>query len=142
MAGRFAGKVVVVTGASSGIGAAVSRMFAREGAEVVLAARTAASLEDVVRDITTAGGRALAVPTDVADITAAERLLARAVEAFGGLDVLVNNAGANKRGSIERYSAAELAQVVQVNLAAPIVLTRLALPHLRARGRGAIVNVA
>jgi short-subunit dehydrogenase len=142
MARRFEGKVAVVTGASSGIGAAVGRMFAGEGAAVVLAARSAGALEKLVGEIAAAGGRARALPTDVGDIAAAERLLAGAVEAFGGIDVLVNNAGANKRGSIEKYTPAELAQVVQVNLAAPIVLSRLALPHFRKRGRGAIVNVA
>ena len=142
MARRFEGKVAVVTGASSGIGAAVGRMFAGEGAAVVLAARNAGALEKLAGEIAAVGGRALALPTDVGDIAAAERLLAGAVAAFGGLDVLVNNAGANKRGSIEKYTAAELAQVVQVNLTAPIVLSRLALPHMRTRGRGAIVNVA
>ncbi|MBI3767976.1 MAG: SDR family oxidoreductase [Deltaproteobacteria bacterium] len=142
MANRFEQKVVVITGASAGIGAAATRMFAAEGATVVLAARSQTALDQIVREITAAGGRAHAVSTDVADREACERLLARAAEQLGGIDVLVNNAGTNKRGPIERYSAAELAGVVQVNLVAPIMLTRLALPYLRKRGRGAIVNVA
>jgi hypothetical protein len=139
---RFQGKVVVITGASSGIGAAAARAFVREGAAVVLAARSAAPLERLAAEITAAGGRALAVPTDCGDLAAAARLLDTAAERFGGIDVLVNNAGANKRGPIERFTAEELAAVVQINLTAPIALTRLALPHLKKRGGGAVVNVA
>ncbi len=142
MANRFSGKVVVLTGASAGIGAAAARLFAAEGAAVVLAARSRSELERLASDIVGGGGRALVVPTDVADRAACERLLARAADELGGIDVLVNNAGMNKRGAIERWTPDELAAVVQVNLTAPIVLTRLALPHLRKRGRGAIVNVA
>jgi short-subunit dehydrogenase len=142
MARRFEGKIAVITGASTGIGAAAARMFASEGAAVVLAARSAAALEALAGEIGAIGGRALAVPTDVGETRSAERLLTQVAERFGGIDVLVNNAGANKRGPIERYSAEELATVVQVNLTAPIVLTRLVLPYLRQRGGGAIVNVA
>jgi len=142
MGTRFESKVAVITGASSGIGAAAARMFAAEGAAVAVAARGQSSLDRLVGEIGAAGGRAVAVPTDVADRAACERLLARAAEQLGGIDVLVNNAGTNKRGAIERYTAHELAGVVEVNLVAPIVLTRLALPYLRKRGRGAIVNVA
>jgi short-subunit dehydrogenase len=142
MGRRFEGKVAVVTGASSGIGAAAARLFAAEGAAVALAARSAPALERLAGEIDAAGGRALAVPTDVGDIEVARRLLATAAARFGGIDILVNNAGANKRGAIERYSPEELAGVVRINLTAPIVLTRLALPYLRARGGGAVVNVA
>lgn len=142
MAHRFAEKIAVITGASTGIGAAAARLFAAEGAHVVLAARSAEPLEKLAGEIGAAGGYALAVPTDVAHVRSAERLLAQAAERFGGIDILVNNAGANKRGPIERYTPEDLAAVVQVNLIAPIVLTRLALPYLRTRGAGAIVNVA
>jgi len=142
MATRFQGKVVVITGASTGIGAAAARMFAAEGAAVVIAARSQGTLDALAASISGAGGRVFALSTDVGDRSACERLLARAAEQFGGIDVLVNNAGANKRGAIEKYSADELAGVVQVNLVAPIMLTRLVLPYLRQRGRGAVVNVA
>lgn len=142
MGRRFEGKVAVVTGASSGIGAAAARMFAAEGAAVVLAARSAGPLERLASEIAAAGGRALAVPADVGDLEAADGLLRRAVEAFGGVDVLVNNAGFNRRGPIEAHAPAALAEVVRTNLSAPIVLTRLALPYLRQRHGGAVVNVA
>jgi short-subunit dehydrogenase len=142
MTRRFEGKIVVVTGASAGIGAAAARQFVAEGAVVALAARSAGPLQALVSELEAAGGRALAVPTDVAHPQAATRLLATVAERFGGIDVLVNNAGANKRGPIERYTPEELAGVVQINLTAPILLTRLVLPYLRTRGRGAIVNVA
>jgi short-subunit dehydrogenase len=139
---RFEGKVVVVTGASSGIGAAAARAFAAEGGHVVLAARSAAPLEQLAGEIVAAGGVALAVPVDVSDPDAPQRLLERAAQELGGIDVLINNAGANHRGAVETCTGAELAQIVAVNLTAPILLTRAVLPYLRRRGAGAIVNVA
>ncbi len=139
---RFQGKVIVITGASSGIGAAAARAFAAEGGHVVLAARSAAPLEAVAGEIVAAGGRALAVPLDVCDPGAPERLLERAARELGGIDVLVNNAGVNHRGAVEERTPAELAQIVAINLTAPILLTRAVLPYLRRRGAGAIVNVA
>jgi short-subunit dehydrogenase len=140
MAERFVGRVVVITGASAGIGAAAARRFAAEGARVVLAARGAGELDSLAREI--GPDRALAVPTDVSDPTAAAALLDRAVAAFGAIHVLVNNAGFNRRGPVEHSPAEELARIVDVNLRAPVVLTRLAIPHLRRAGGGAIVNVA
>ena len=142
MAERFTGKVAVVTGASAGIGSAVARQLAAEGARVALVARSVDPLEWVAGEIRGAGGVAKAFPADVRDHGACAALLAAVEQEFGGIDVLVNNAGANHRGPVEEQSPAALAQIIDVNLTAPIVLTRLALPYLRRRDQAAIVNVA
>jgi hypothetical protein len=139
---RFENRTIVITGASAGIGAAAARRFAAEGGKVVLAARGRAALDRLAQEIQDAGGQTLVVPTDVADLRAAQGLLDQAAQAFGGIDVLVNNAGAQARGPVEHYSADELARVVTINLTAPIVLSRLALPYLRRSPAAAIVNVA
>ena len=138
---RFTDRVVLITGASAGIGAAAARMFAAEGAKVVLAARGREALEALASELRAAGHEAEAVPTDVGDMDSLRRLVDHAIAWGGWLDVLVNNAGVNHRGEIEHLTPEQLAQIVQVNLTAPIVLSRLCLPHLRAR-KGAIVNVA
>jgi short-subunit dehydrogenase len=138
---RFAERVVLITGASTGIGAAAARRFAAEGARLVLAARGREALDTLAAELREIGHDVEVVPTDVADMAAMRRLVARAVEWGGRLDVLVNNAGVNHRGALELQTPEQLAQLVQVNLTAPIVLSRMALPHLQAQ-RGAIVNVA
>ncbi len=142
MAQRFAGKVVVITGASSGIGSAAARMFAAQGASVALVARRADVLEWVAGEIRGAGGVAYAHAADVRDRRACEEMLAAVAQRFGGIDVLVNNAGLNHRGPVEERDPAELAAIIEVNLIAPIVLTRLALPYLHRRERAAVINVA
>lgn len=142
MSKRFEGRTVIVTGASSGIGESASRLFAKEGANVVLAARNAVTLEHLASEIAADGGVAMAVPTDVSDSSACAMLLEAAQAKFGAVHVLVNNAGYNFRGAVEEAPSAELARIIDVNLKAPIVLTRLALPYLRRSGKAAIVNVA
>jgi NADP-dependent 3-hydroxy acid dehydrogenase YdfG len=138
---RLAGEVAVVTGASSGIGAATARELARRGAKVVLAARRAGELQLQVRAIEAAGGAALAVPTDVTDAAQVRRLVARARETFGQIDVLVNNAGALWLKRLTKTSAAEIDDVVETNLLGAILLTREVLPEMLARRSGAIIAV-
>jgi len=137
---RFDGKTVVVTGASSGIGESCARKFAAEGAKVVVAARSAEPLQRLVEDL----GRdvALAVPTDVSDLGACERLLEQAKSRFGSIDVLVNNAAYNCRGPVASLAVEQMLQMLDVNLRAPMVLTRLVLPTMQSQGSGTIVNVA
>ncbi len=142
MARRFEGKTVIVTGASSGIGESAARQFAAEGASVVLAARSAVVLDHLASEIAAEGGVAMAVPTDVSDTSACALLLEAAQAKFGAIHVLVNNAGYNFRGPVEEAPSAELAKIIDVNLRAPVVLSRLALPYLRRSGKAAIVNVA
>jgi short-subunit dehydrogenase len=138
---RFQDKTVIITGASAGIGAEAARRFIDEGARVVLAARGAAGL-DRMTDELKERGEVLAVSMDVTDRAACQALMERAGAAFGAIHVLVNNAGFNRRGAVEEYEADDLGRVVDVNLRAPVVLSRLVLPYLRTAGGGAIVNVA
>jgi short-subunit dehydrogenase len=142
MTERFKGKVAIITGGSTGIGAAAARRFAARGSQVALVARTVSALEDTVGRIRDDGGSAHAYPTDVADVGACAAMLEKVATDLGGIDFLVNNAGMNFRGDVERHPAENLARIVDVNLRAPIVLTRLALPYMRKRGGGCVINVA
>lgn len=139
---RFESKVVIITGASAGIGKAAALQFAAEGASVVLAARGKEKLDAAVAEIEAAGGRALGVPCDIGVDAECMALYDAAIEAFGGIDVLVNNAALHYRGPVIEQSAEALARMVDVNLRSPIFMTRAVLPHLQARGGGAVIQVA
>lgn len=136
------GQVVIVTGASSGIGAATALELARRGAKVVLAARSAEELAGIERGIREAGGEALAVPTDMADAAQVRRLVERATASYGRVDALVNNAGIGGSGSLAKAAPEEIAQAVNVNLLAAMLATRAVLPGMIERRHGAIVSVA
>lgn len=135
------GEVALVTGASSGIGAATARELARRGAKVVLAARRPDELEREVGAITRAGGEAIAIRTDVTDAQQVKRLVARAREAFGRIDILINNAGVIWSKRLSDTSVADIDDVVDTNLLGTILLTREVLPEMIARRHGAVVSV-
>lgn len=137
----FRNKTVIVTGGSEGVGAAVARRFAEAGANLVLVARGAEKLERLADELRPKV-RVLTCAMDVSDEAAAPDLLERAEREFGAIHVLVNNAGYHRRGPVETTEARELSRMIDVNLKAPIVLSRLALPYLRKAGEGAIINVA
>jgi hypothetical protein len=134
----FEGKVALVTGASAGIGLAISRKLVARGARVALVARTASKLDSLAREL--GSEQAVSFPADVGDLVALEQLPSRVVERLGRLDYLINNAGLHLRGPFDLRTPQELAQMVAVNLSAPIVLARAATPFLP--NGGAIVNVA
>jgi short-subunit dehydrogenase len=138
---RFVDRTVIVTGASAGIGLACARRFVEEGACVVLVARGAAELERQAAELGRSGP-VTTVAGDVTDASVQARIVETALRSFGRIDVLVNNAGYNARGAVEEHTPDDLGRVVDVNLKAPIMLTRRVLPHLRKVGKGAIVNVA
>lgn len=133
------GKTVIVTGASSGIGAATARAFSAAGARVVLVARDRARLETVARSL---GGAHIIVPADVTDQDAGGRLVQQALDAFSSVDILINNAGVGVAAPIERLSHADLQQALAVNLFGPIAITQAVLPHMRSRGRGQLIFVS
>ena len=137
----LADEVAIVTGASSGIGAATARELARRGARVVLAARRANRLDEQVATIREAGGEALAIPTDVADATDVELLVDHAIASFGRVDVLVNNAGASWMKPVASSEPNAIVGVVEVNLLGAMLLTSAVLPGMQARRHGAIVFV-
>jgi NAD(P)-dependent dehydrogenase (short-subunit alcohol dehydrogenase family) len=134
-------KVVLLTGASSGIGRAAAVRLAGLGARVVLAARTARALDEVCAAITAKGGQAIAVPTDVSDATQCQRAVTAALERFGGLDILINSAGLSLRGYFEGTALAVLERVMRVNFFGTLYATHCALPHIKA-SRGSLVAIS
>ncbi|MFH8976193.1 SDR family NAD(P)-dependent oxidoreductase [Streptomyces sp. NPDC017890] len=137
------GRSVIVTGAGSGIGRATALAFAAQGDRVVVADLNADGADAVVKEIEQAGGTAVAVTGDLSEQAVVDRVVSTAVDRFGGVDVLVNNAGImDSMSALADVSDAEWERVIRVNLTAPFMLARAVLPHMLAAGRGAIVNTA
>jgi short-subunit dehydrogenase len=137
----LSGEVAIVTGASSGIGAATARELGRRGATVILAARRAEKLEAEAETIRRAGGEALAIPTDLSDPTQVELLVIHTIATYGRVDVLVNNAGAGWMSPLASSASEQLVGLVEVNLISAILLTRAVLPGMLERCHGAIISV-
>jgi NAD(P)-dependent dehydrogenase (short-subunit alcohol dehydrogenase family) len=135
-------QVVVITGASSGIGLVTARELGRRGASVVLAARGAEALERAAADVERAGGRALAVPTDVAEWAEVEALAGRAVEEFGRIDTWVNGAAVSAYGEMEELPVEHIRRVIDVDLIGHVHGIKAALPHMRRQGAGTIIGIA
>jgi citronellol/citronellal dehydrogenase len=148
--GKLDGKVVVVTGASRGIGAEIARLFAAEGGRVICAARTlregehqlAGSLETTVAAIREAGGEARAVTVNIAEPAECEKLVRAAAESYGPLDVLVNNAALTYYLPVKDFPLNRWLRSWAVNFHAPFILSQLALAAMIPRGSGAIVNIS
>ena len=136
------GMVVVITGASRGIGRATARLFAERGAWVVLAARSEEALLKAAAECEALGGRALAVPTDVAEWGSVERLARRAVEHFGRIDVWVNNAVLAAVGRLEEVPHETNRRVVEANLLGYVYGAQATLPHFREQGSGVLINMS
>ena len=142
MSRPVADQVVVITGASSGIGRATSLEFARQGARVVCAARTVPALETLVEEIASGGGQAIAVPTDVADPQAVKALAERAESHFGRIDTWVNNAAVAVWGRVEDITNDEFDRVMRVNFLGQVYGARACLAPLRRAGGGVIIGVS
>jgi NAD(P)-dependent dehydrogenase (short-subunit alcohol dehydrogenase family) len=140
--GQLDGKVAVITGAGTGLGAATATLFAREGAAVTLVGRREEKLQEVAADIDADGGRALVVPGDVAKPETAIRAADESKRAFGGIDILINNAGLHAAPSpLHETPLDEWHSFIAVDLTGPFLFTRAVLPSMMERRDGAIVNI-
>jgi NAD(P)-dependent dehydrogenase (short-subunit alcohol dehydrogenase family) len=139
--GQLANKVVIVTGASLGIGRSIASAFAKEGARVVLAARRREPLEALTREIQASGGSALAIPADVTVEEQVVQLFGRTMEAFGRVDILVNNAGAIVVKPTEELSLDAWRKVIDCNLTGAFICSREALKIMKPQRSGRILNI-
>jgi len=136
------GSTALVTGASSGIGAALAKSLARRGVTVGLVARRKDRLEEVLEDCKASAPESRIWAADLGDVELAERVALEAWDAFGGIDVLVNNAGIPKRRHVTELTYDEVEEVMRVNLLSPTRMTLALLPRMLERGKGSIVNVS
>jgi len=140
--GRLEHKTAVITGAGSGLGAAVAELFAAEGATVVAADVDLPKAEETAERIVAGGGEALALATDITSARDAEMLMDITVQRFGGLDVLVNNAGISSQGTVCDVGEEQWDRVMAVNLKGAYLCSRFAVPHMERGGGGSIVCIA
>ncbi|WP_299963736.1 glucose 1-dehydrogenase [uncultured Roseobacter sp.] len=136
------GKTALITGASSGIGTAIAEVFAEAGADIAGHGRDAGRLEQLGARVTAAGRRFVPVTGDLADTGETEQIAARALEALGRVDILVNSAGIALTGPVVDYDIADWQRTIAVNLTAPFVLARALLPGMMARKQGKIINIS
>ncbi len=139
---RFVNKVIVITGAGSGIGRTAAQAFAREGGSVVIGDINETEGNETVRQILESGGYATAVGCDVRNAQEVRALIARAIGDFGGVDVLYNNAGVVRYGTVEELSVEDWDFQLDINLKGTFLTCKYAIPEMRKRGGGAIVNTA
>ncbi|WP_416424583.1 SDR family oxidoreductase [Pseudomonas sp. App30] len=142
MSNNISAKVVVITGASSGLGEATARHLAAQGARVVLAARRLERIEAVAQALRASGAEALAVATDVTDAVAVKALVDQAVSAFGRIDVMINNAGIMPHSPLERLKIEDWHQTIDVNIKGVLHGIAAALPHMIQQKAGQIINVS
>jgi len=136
-------KIAIITGGGRGIGRAIAKRFAAEGASVIVAARTAKEVTAVAAEIQAAGHKASAISADVSQETGCQKIVEEAHKLFGQIDILVNNAGLlGPVKAVEEISPAEWDEVLAVNLRAPFLLSRLVLPEMYRRSAGAIINIS
>lgn len=136
----FRDRTAIITGGSEGVGAATARRFADAGARLMLVARNRKNLDRIAEELRERT-EVKVFAMDVSDAEACTDLFKKTHFDYGRIDVLVNNAGMHARGPVEKVSAADLGRMIDVNLRAPVMLTRLALPYLREAGGGAVINV-
>jgi NADP-dependent 3-hydroxy acid dehydrogenase YdfG len=136
------GKVIVITGASSGLGEATARRLSAEGAIVVLGARRADRLESLIREFEAKGAKSLAVATDVTDRNGVQKLVDAAVQTFGRIDVLINNAGVMPLSPLENLKVDEWDRMIDVNIKGVLYGIAAALPHMQRQKEGHIINVS
>ena len=136
------GRTALVTGASGGLGGHIARRLAREGVNVAVSGRREEALADLSAELSALGVKAIAVPADLADLSATDRLTDSVEAQLGPVDVLVNNAGVESVGAFTSYTREELTTMVDVNLAAPLLLTHRLTPGMLERGRGHVVFIS
>ena len=139
--GQLDGQTAIITGAGSGIGKGIARALAREGAQLILAGRTPATLEATAEELRAAGARPYVIPTDVTDEAQVEALFAQTLEHARQIDLVVNNAGTFDGGPIEELSLATWQHVLAVNLTGPFLCTREAMKIMKRQGGGRIINI-
>lgn len=139
---NIAGKVVVITGASSGLGEATARLLSKQGATVVLAARRTERISELAEELNASGGKALALSTDVTDRAQVIRLVDTAVQEFGQVDVMLNNAGLMPLAPLEQIKVEEWDRMIDVNLRGVLNGIAAALPHMKQRKSGHFINVS